>query len=113
MKALSVKQPWANLIASGQKTIETRLWATDFRGELLIVSSKTPKIEPAGYALAIARLVECRQMTLEDQAAARCELYRSAFAWVLADIRRVSPWPVRGQLGLYEVQLPADFAVRR
>mgnify|MGYP000945848419 CR=1 FL=1 len=26
-------QPWANLIAAGTKTIETRLWATAYRGE--------------------------------------------------------------------------------
>jgi len=44
MKALSVRQPWANLIAAGKKTIETRKWATDYRGQILIVSSKTPKL---------------------------------------------------------------------
>ena len=42
MRALSVKQPWASLIASGQKTIETRTWRTDYRGDLLIVSSRQP-----------------------------------------------------------------------
>jgi hypothetical protein len=42
MKALSVKQPWAELIASGIKTIETRIWHTHFRGPLLICSSKKP-----------------------------------------------------------------------
>lgn len=47
MKALSVKQPWANMIASGEKTIETRTWMTGYRGQVLIVSSKQPRIEPA------------------------------------------------------------------
>jgi hypothetical protein len=51
LAALSIKQPWANMIISGEKTIETRTWSTDFRGDLLIVSSKTPAIAPAGYAL--------------------------------------------------------------
>ncbi len=46
MKALSAKQPWANLIAAGEKTIETRTWATRYRGPLLIVSSRRPRIEP-------------------------------------------------------------------
>ena len=32
MKALSVKQPWANKIASGEKSIETRYWKTDYPG---------------------------------------------------------------------------------
>lgn len=103
MKAISVKQPWANLIASGSKTIETRLWATPYRGPLLIVSSKSPRIEPAGYALAVADLVDCRPMMLEDEDAARCAPYPGAYSWVLANIRRVKPFPVKGQLKLYEV----------
>src|SRR5439155_3362324 len=70
MKALSVKQPLSNLIASGQKTIEMRTWRTAYRGDLLVVSSKVPKIEPAGYAFAIVRLVDCRPMTMEDEGAA-------------------------------------------
>jgi hypothetical protein len=102
VKALSIKQPWANLIASGEKTIETRTWATEYRGELLLVSSKTPKIEPAGCALAIAQLVDCRPMTRVDEAAARCELYPGAFAWVLRDVRAIEPFPVKGSLGIYE-----------
>jgi len=60
MKAISIKQPWANRIDSGEKTIETRTLTMDYRGEILIVSSKSPEIRPARYALAIARLVECR-----------------------------------------------------
>lgn len=39
MKALSVKQPYADLIACGRKTIETRTWKTNYRGPLLICSS--------------------------------------------------------------------------
>jgi len=31
MKTLTVRQPWANLIASGRKTIETRTWSTNYR----------------------------------------------------------------------------------
>ena len=30
--ALSVRQPWAELIVSGQKTIEVRSWTTQYRG---------------------------------------------------------------------------------
>lgn len=105
MKALSVKQPWANMIAQGDKTIETRTWATDYRGELLIVSSRVPKIEPAGQALAVADLVECRPMTAKDQMDACCDIYPGAFAWVLRSVRRVKPFPVRGQLGVFEIQV--------
>lgn len=108
MKALSVKQPWANLIASGQKTIETRTWATDYRGPMLIVSSKKPPIPPAGYALAVADLVDCLPMLREHEPAACCTVYDGAYAWILQNVRRIRPFAVRGSLGLFEVPVGQD-----
>ena len=32
--ALSVQQPWAELLISGRKTIEIRSWTPDYRGRL-------------------------------------------------------------------------------
>lgn len=40
MKMLSVRQPWANLIAMGIKSIETRSWPTKYRGPLAIHAGK-------------------------------------------------------------------------
>lgn len=40
MKALTVKQPWASLIAHGIKDIENRTWKTSFRGRVLIHAGK-------------------------------------------------------------------------
>ena len=40
MKCLSLKQPYANLLACGKKTIESRGWNTRFRGDFLIHASK-------------------------------------------------------------------------
>lgn len=40
MKALSLIQPWATLVAIGAKKIETRSWPTSFRGPLAIHASK-------------------------------------------------------------------------
>lgn len=39
MKALSIKQPWASLIAHGIKDIENRTWRTHFRGKIYIHAS--------------------------------------------------------------------------
>ena len=39
MKALSIKQPWASLIANGIKNIENRTWKTNFRGRIYIHAS--------------------------------------------------------------------------
>lgn len=42
MKALTIRQPWASLVAVGAKTIETRGFATSYRGPLLIHAGKNP-----------------------------------------------------------------------
>ena len=40
MKALSLLQPWATLVATEEKRIETRSWATEYRGPIVIHASK-------------------------------------------------------------------------
>jgi len=40
IKALSLWQPWASAIAFGSKLIETRHWATTYRGPLAIHAAK-------------------------------------------------------------------------
>jgi len=124
-KAISVKQPWAALIAARVKWIETRTWVTEYRGPLVIVSSLKPdqpalqsiytesdvveKVEPYllyGRALARGLLVDCRPMEKQDESQAHCPLYDGAFAWVLQAIEPLEPFPVRGRLGLYEVEVP-------
>ena len=59
MKAISIHQPMANLVACGYKTIEVRPWKHDYRGELLICSTDSGD-EPAGVALAVVELVDIR-----------------------------------------------------
>ena len=46
MKALSIKQPWAYLIAHGVKNVENRTWYTRVRGTVLIHAGKT--VDKAG-----------------------------------------------------------------
>lgn len=41
MKVLSLWQPWASAIALGHKRVETRNWATRYRGPLLIHAART------------------------------------------------------------------------
>lgn len=119
--ALSVRQPWASLIASGAKTIETRTWYTHHRGPLLICASAGPPLGrfrplcrplpeplPRGVALCVARLVECRPMTAADAEAAKLRLYPGALAWVLEEVRPIRrPWPVKGRCRLFHADVPA------
>jgi ASCH domain len=118
VKALSIKQPWAHLVIHGQdgayKTIETRVWQTHYRGDLLIVSSKLPVARPwairfdaaemeFGKAIGIVDLVDCRVMTRDDETAAMCGIYRDAWSWVFEKARAIEPFEVQGQLRLYDV----------
>lgn len=103
MKAISIKEPWATLIRDGKKTIETRTWKTEYRGKLLLCCSKYPKSEISGMAFAIVDLVDIRDMTKEDEYLARCERYPNAKSWILKNIKKIEPFPVTGQLRLFEV----------
>jgi hypothetical protein len=49
MKAITLTQPWATLVAIGAKRIETRSWKTEYRGPLAIHAAK-------GYPKECARL---------------------------------------------------------
>src|SRR3990167_5996307 len=103
-KAISLKQPWANLVATGKKTIETRKWTTNYRGDLLICSSASPKIEPFGKALCIVELYHIEPMTREHEKGACCEVYKGAHSWFLRNLRVLKkPFAVKGQLGIYSI----------
>ncbi len=113
MKALSVHQPWAALIAWGEKTVEARSWYTAHRGHLLIVSTKDPKVAGAdwratpeglhlyGHALAVVSVKMSWPMTEKDREPAMGAM--ADWAWVLVGARLVKPFPVHGRQGLYDV----------
>ena len=47
MKALSIRQPWAWLIANGYKDIENRTWNTKFRGRIYVHTGQ--RIDPNDF----------------------------------------------------------------
>jgi (5-formylfuran-3-yl)methyl phosphate synthase len=51
LPALSLKQPWAALLAHGRKTVEVRRWPTRQRGRVLIHAAWVPDERPAAWAL--------------------------------------------------------------
>ena len=102
MKALSLRQPWANLIADGRKTIETRTWRTRYRGPLAIHASARPYADlPTGGIVAVAWLYGCRPMEETDEEAACIALYDGAYAWLLSDVQAIELIPCKGMLGLW------------
>lgn len=106
MKALTLTQPWATLIAIGAKRIETRSWTTSYRGPLAIHAAKgfpkwarkfTTEPEcyqtvrthpslvagyPTGVVLATCRLVACKLIVETKTALGPC-----------ADANRMLPPP--------------------
>lgn len=89
MKAITIKQPWATLIALGLKEFETRSWATKYRGPIAIHAGKSLDFEaylecmqvlkehgykthadlPKGAVIATANLIECHKVVSQH----RCE----------------------------------------
>ena len=58
MKALTIKQPWAWLIAHGYKNVENRTWRTNYRGNLLIhVSKSCSDLEPEIF-ITVAKILK-------------------------------------------------------
>ena len=99
MKALSIRQPFAELIARGTKTIEYRTWQPRYRGPLLICagSARHPqadvehgRIGNSGVTVCVVTLVDCVQTEWE-------------FEWILVEPRRVREVPLKGRLGIWAV----------
>lgn len=114
LTCLSVKQPWAGLIASGVKTLEIRSWSTPYRGPLLIASSLRSDEKghqgPFGCALCLVELVDVIPWArTRDNVRRSCigHWFPGQWAWVLAGARQVDHFPVKGRLGLYRVNFSA------
>ena len=122
MKALSVKQPWAGLIALGAKTLEVRSWKTSYRGPLVICASQSPDrgfIEALrlrgtdmkhpliqnGVALCVVDLIHIRKGRRGDSNKSFCDP-TGYYVWVLANPRLVYKTPVKGRLQLFDIPAP-------
>ena len=108
LKCISIREPWGSLIREGKKTIETRTWNTKYRGKILLHASAKPESEISGKIFAIADLVDCHPMTKEDEEAAQCEIYPKAHSWVLKNVIRTNLMPLKGQLGLFDVEVELE-----
>lgn len=125
-RALTVCQPWAELIVSGKKRVENRKWRTDYRGPLVIHAGKSREwLDPAllrrellneehlafGAAVGLAYLEAClhvRQAWPKKYHLLRGHPYTEGpWCWILRPVRRFTPpYRLRGSLGLFEVELP-------
>lgn len=130
MKVISLLEPWASLIKEQVKHIETRSWATKYRGELYIHASKRSLTKQNlidyqaclsllkdqdfkyGYIIAKCKLVDCRLMDEKLIKSVKknhpnqylCGDWQvGRYAWVLKDIEVLEmPILAKGQLGIWD-----------
>lgn len=100
---------YATLVLMCIKKLETRTWATNHRGDLLITCSKSSKSIYAGKALCVVSLDGIRTMVEADEKDACIALYPNAKAWELSNVRPLSRmFSVKSQLSIFKVELPSD-----
>lgn len=120
MKAITLWEPWATLVAYGYKRFETRGWVIRYRGPLVIHAAKrVPRLEecspapirralveiglesaadfPLGCALAVVRVTGCyrTEAVLAEGMVQGNEVFfgdygPDRFAWRLEDLRRLA-----------------------
>ena len=115
MKALTISQPYASLIASGEKWVENRRWPTRYRGPLAIHAGKGKQYldaealaqYPTAAVLCVVDLVDC---VLLENANIRIQEHEHAegpYCWVLNNVRVYrEPVPQRGAQGLWDWNEP-------
>ncbi len=125
MLAISLHQPWASAVfflqedrtilagldIVAQKTIESRKWEIKHRGELLIVSTKSPVVPglPTGTALGVVEVADCKIFTPADVARSQSPFIPGLYAWVLKNIRPIVPFKVNGRQGFYQINATIRF----
>ena len=117
MKALSLKQPFAELILQGRKKIELRKWNTKFRGEFLIHASKNPDERsmkafgfdslPLGCIVGKATLTEVKSYKNSEEFNKDKNLHLASEEWgsygfILSNVQRMKPIPCKGRLGFWK-----------
>jgi len=125
VKALSFRQPWAELVLQGRKTVDLRTWNTRYRGPLAIYASQTvekercrahgldPEQLTTGAVIGLVDLVGVVKLDEASYAARAAEhlggrhFQTPLYGWELANPRALAePLPTRGHLNLFEVELP-------
>ena len=125
MKAITIKQPWATLIAEGYKEYEFRSWKTKYRGDILIHAGKGIDKKamgrfkhlgleyPAGQIIAKATITDC--IYVDEEFAQKLyqkdsNVYKSlinnkdrdSYGFKLENVKKISPIEVKGKLSLWD-----------
>ena len=109
MRAITIHQPWAELIVRGAKDVENRSWRTWHRGPLLIHAGAgadeerfqehgVPDDVERSAIIGVVEVIDCTQ----ERTSAWHE--PGSWGWYLARAKRFPrPIPMKGRRGLFEV----------
>ena len=125
MKVITIKEPWATLIANGYKEYEFRVWKTNYRGEILIHAGKSYDLEnlnrfkylnleySPGKIIAKATITDCiltdenfKKKMLEKDEIVYHNLKRKRdkklYGFKLENVEKIKPISINGKLGLWK-----------
>ena len=131
MKVITIKQPFATLIAEGLKRYEFRTWKTKYRGEILIHAGKSidkkamKKFErlglsyPTGCIIAKAMITDCvlvddllrKNLSKENELVYSGVIKRpewEGYGFLLENVEKILPISVNGKLGLWNYTYPEN-----
>lgn len=124
MKAITIRQPWASLIAKGYKEYEFRTWWTQYRGDILIHAGKSIDKEaaerfkaynleyPLGKIIAKAKITDCVKVddNFRNSIIPKNPLvYRGisdttweGYGFKLDNVEEIEPIEAKGKLSLWD-----------
>ena len=126
MKTLTIKQPFASLIAEGYKEYEFRTWKTKYRGEILIHAGKSIDKEamkrfeylnleyPIGKIIAKATITDCIEIDekmkeklkkLDEKVyhgAITKQSDKNEYGFKLKNVKKITPIETNGALSFWE-----------
>ena len=124
MKVLTVKEPWASLIAYGYKEYEFRSWKTNYRGKILIHAGKSLEKDMSkkfedynlnyskGEIIAVADLTDCilvdekfnEELSKKNKLVYGHSNHISKYAWKLENVKLINKIEINGKLGLWNYE---------
>lgn len=131
MKVITIKQPFATLIAEGIKEYEFRTWKTKYRGDILIHAGKgidkkaMKKYEhlnleyPAGCIIAKATITDCikvddefRKILNEKNPLVYSNIIKNTewegYGFKLENIEKINQITINGKLSLWDYDYPQN-----
>ena len=127
MKVLTIKQPYASLIMAGIKKYEFRTWKTNYRGEVLIHSSKTLDKKamkefnydldyPLGFIIGKVDITDVikvdddfREVLKKENSLVYNHIINdknySGYAFKMENVELIDPIYINGKLGLWNYDL--------